>query len=204
MSYYSDVTILAKKQAYEMLKTAWEAIGLVPDMEGYSQKENCMVIRFEHRNYFKSVAMHLVQVMRQIEKENGDGYAMRVTITSEDNSSEELMNETAEQIFMDYGVNVTVLYPNDTVEIDKTERKDSALIKISYSWGDTDHDIPCKTKALAWKLAEELALREKETASFEHDDCAITITFDKANWKIILHYSYDNTYCYFDIVDNEK
>lgn len=73
-------------------------------------------------------------------------------------------------------------------------------IKITYSWGDKEPTIVCLTKEDAWTQAREMAAKEAEIASEEHD-CEIGISFNKAEGKITLHYTYDDEYCYYEVVE---
>lgn len=73
-------------------------------------------------------------------------------------------------------------------------------IKITYSWGDEEEIITCKSEEEAWARMKELAINESEVASEEHG-CEIGLTFDRENGNITLHYTYDNEYCYYNLCD---
>lgn len=73
-------------------------------------------------------------------------------------------------------------------------------LKITYSWGDEEPLIECKTKDLAWRKAKKMAMNEAELVSEEHE-CEIGLSFNKEEGKIILHYTYDDEYCYYEVVE---
>lgn len=74
------------------------------------------------------------------------------------------------------------------------------LLKISYSWGDEEPDIECKSFDEAWRKAKEMAINEAEIVSEEHE-CEIGLSLCKTEWKISLHYTYDDEYCVYSIVE---
>lgn len=78
-------------------------------------------------------------------------------------------------------------------------QKEIYLIKISYSWGDEESDIKCQSKSDAWSEAKSLAIDEAEIYALEHG-CEVGLSFDKENGTITLHYTDDDTYCYYNIV----
>lgn len=76
------------------------------------------------------------------------------------------------------------------------------LLKISYSWGDEESDIPMNSNSFeeAWEYAKKLAIDELEIDCTEHE-CENAISFDKEKGIILIHYIYDDTYCKYDIVE---
>ena len=73
------------------------------------------------------------------------------------------------------------------------------LLKIAYSWRDEESEQEFATFEDAWKEAKEMAINESETASEEHE-CEIGLFFNKEEGKIELHYTYDDSYCYYNVV----
>lgn len=92
--------------------------------------------------------------------------------------------------------------PEGNYSIDELERRilneETYLLKISYSWGDEESDQEFTTFEDAWKEAKEMAINESEITSEEHE-CEIGLFFNKEKGKIILHYTYDDSYCYYNI-----
>lgn len=74
------------------------------------------------------------------------------------------------------------------------------LLKIAYSWGDEESDIRCSSFEEAWKTAKEMAINEAEITSEEHG-CEIGVSICKAGGQISLHYTYDDTYCIYNVVE---
>lgn len=80
-------------------------------------------------------------------------------------------------------------------------------LKISYSWGDEEEtEKSFDDFEDAWTIAQKMALKEMETASSEYGDdngnCEIGLTFDKTRRRIDLHYTHDDSHCYYDIVES--
>lgn len=75
---------------------------------------------------------------------------------------------------------------------------DPYIIKISYSWGDEESDIFCPSKEEAIREAKENLLKEVEISASEHPESEIGVHIDDNNMYI--HYNYDDTYCYYNIV----
>ena len=69
-------------------------------------------------------------------------------------------------------------------------------ILITYSWGDAEEPIQCASLKEAWEQAKQLVINEAEEAAAGWDADSI-IHFDLDNNKIILNYTYDNTFCYY-------
>ena len=72
-------------------------------------------------------------------------------------------------------------------------------IEITYSWGDEEPIIKCKNKKDAWEKAKKMAVNEAKIVSEDHE-CEIGLIFNKEENKIILHYTYDDEYCYYKIL----
>ena len=81
------------------------------------------------------------------------------------------------------------------------------LLKISYSWGDEEPYQEFNSFEEAWDTAKKDACNEAEIASIEANDekCEIGLTFEKEEdrGRIRLHYTYDNSYCYYDVLPQE-
>lgn len=60
--------------------------------------------------------------------------------------------------------------------------------------------IKCKTKEIAWKKAKEMAMNEAELVSEEYE-CEIALSLIKEENKISLHYTYDDEYCYYEVIE---
>lgn len=73
------------------------------------------------------------------------------------------------------------------------------LLKIAYSWGDEESDLEFTSFEDAWTEAKLMALREIETCNVEHD-LEMGLFIDKENAKVTLHYTYDDEYCYYNVV----
>lgn len=82
--------------------------------------------------------------------------------------------------------------------------KKQKWIHIGYSWGDKEPAIAVPEGADAWEYLKKLAVNEAEVSFSEHEDEGeIGLQFFKEEGKIILHYPYDDTYCYYRISDTE-
>lgn len=90
-------------------------------------------------------------------------------------------------------------YIPDELEKRIIEEKERYLLKISYSWGDEESDQEFKSFKEAWEKAKELAVNEAEIASEEHK-CEIGLSFNEEEGKIVLRYTYNITYCYYNVV----
>lgn len=77
--------------------------------------------------------------------------------------------------------------------------KDKSNIEITYSWGESEPIIKCKSHKKAWKKLKKMAINELETASIEHD-CNCYITFDSLANELILNYVYDNETATYKLV----
>ena len=77
-------------------------------------------------------------------------------------------------------------------------------IQIWYSWGDQEPPVKVPNGTDAWEYAKQLAVDEAEISFYEHeDDREIGMQFFADEGKIVLHYSYDDEYCYYLITDEE-
>lgn len=80
-------------------------------------------------------------------------------------------------------------------------------LKISYSWGDEEPYQEFNSFKEAWDTAKKDACNEAEIASIEanNETCEIGLTFEKEEdrGRISLHYTYDNSYCYYDVLPQE-
>lgn len=77
-------------------------------------------------------------------------------------------------------------------------------IHIWYSWGDFESPLYVPDGVDPWEKMKQLAIDEAEVSFFEHeDDGEIGLQFYPEQKKIILHYPYDDTYCYYLIADAE-
>lgn len=80
----------------------------------------------------------------------------------------------------------------------------SRWIQMWYSWGDQETPIEAPVGVDPWEKMKQLAIDEAEVAFFEHEDEGeIGLQFYPEQRKIILHYQYDDTYCYYMITDTE-
>lgn len=75
--------------------------------------------------------------------------------------------------------------------------------KDKYSWGDEEADQEVCSFRDAWKAAKDMAINEAEITSMEND-CEVGLSIDKNDTRqegeIILHYTYDGTYCHYKVV----
>ena len=75
-------------------------------------------------------------------------------------------------------------------------------VKMIYSWGEEEPVVECGTRKEAWEKAEKLAFREAEIASMEHDCKICLFIHNQPNEQsILLHYTYDDTYCRYVICE---
>ena len=77
------------------------------------------------------------------------------------------------------------------------------LLKITYSWGEEEPDIKVYgTFEQAWQKAKQMAADEAEISSLEWET-EIGLRFEKKpeveEGKITLHYTYDESYCWYKI-----
>ena len=75
-------------------------------------------------------------------------------------------------------------------------------IEISYSWGDYEDNLYGRyiTKEEAFEKMCYMAAKEAYTQNgefFEENTCQVY--FDASQFKIDLHYDYDNTWCYYRV-----
>lgn len=93
--------------------------------------------------------------------------------------------------------------PEGNYQVDDLERRmindEIYLLKISYSWGDEEPDQEFTSFKEAWERAKEMAIDESEIASEEHE-CEIGLSFDKEEGNIRLHYTYDDEYCFYNVM----
>lgn len=80
-------------------------------------------------------------------------------------------------------------------------------IEISYSWGEREpihgnYDTKIEAYEEACKLAAREAYVQNEEFVPEHDNC--TVTFNASLYEIDLFYAYDDTKCFYRIVEIEK
>lgn len=101
----------------------------------------------------------------------------------------------------------SIPYGKGIVEHLKLKKESNFLLKISYSWGETEPDQEFDTFEHAWEHARRMALNEAETASCEQEE-EIGLFFQKYEENqtgcITLHYQYDDTYCYYTVVNSAK
>ena len=77
------------------------------------------------------------------------------------------------------------------------QEKEKFRLEIKYSWGDEEKPTEFDSFSEAWSEAKRLAIDEAEITSTEHE-CPVELDFSSG--RIILHYLYDDTYCYYNIV----
>ena len=75
-------------------------------------------------------------------------------------------------------------------------------IQIWYSWGDQESPIEVPKGDNAWEYMKKLVIDEAEVSQEDHY-CESGIRFYPEKGKIVLHYQYDNEYCYYMITDKE-
>lgn len=73
------------------------------------------------------------------------------------------------------------------------------MLKIAYSWGDEESDLIFTSFDDAWTKAKLMALEEIETCNIEHD-LEMGLFINKEEKRIILHYTYDDSYCFYDVI----
>ncbi len=84
-------------------------------------------------------------------------------------------------------------------EIIKNELSSYYILKISYSWGDEENDRLFITEEDAMNEAKHLAVEESFITSSEHE-CEIGIIYNEKDKEIKLHYTYDDSWCYYKVV----
>lgn len=84
-------------------------------------------------------------------------------------------------------------------EIIKNELSSYYILKISYSWGDEENDRLFITEEDAMNEAKHLAVEESFITSSEHE-CEIGIIYNEKDKEIKLHYTYDESWCYYKVV----
>lgn len=79
-------------------------------------------------------------------------------------------------------------------------KKPSFSLRISYSWGEDEPEQTFGSFESAWKKACQMALKETETVCADHEqEVGMRIEKSEECGLIVLHYTYDNTYCYYHI-----
>lgn len=76
-------------------------------------------------------------------------------------------------------------------------------IQIWYSWGDQEPPVKVPDNVDPWEYAKKLAVDEAATAQEMTDD-ELGMRFYEDEGKIVLHYTYDDTFCYYLITDEEN
>ena len=78
-------------------------------------------------------------------------------------------------------------------------------IQIWYSWGDQESPVEVPEGTNAWEYMKKLAIDEASVSFYEHEeDGEIGLEFYMNEGKIVLHYPYDDEYCYYLITDTEN
>lgn len=86
-----------------------------------------------------------------------------------------------------------------------TNSSNTKWVQIWYSWGDQEAPLPVDDNKDPWEYLKELAINEAEISFFEHEeDGEIGLKFYPNENKIILHYPYDDEFCYYLITDEEE
>ena len=75
-------------------------------------------------------------------------------------------------------------------------------IQIWYSWGDQESPVEVPEGTDAWEYMKKLVIDEAEVSQEGHDE-ENGIRFYPEEDKIVLHYGYDDEYCYYLITDEE-
>lgn len=75
-------------------------------------------------------------------------------------------------------------------------------IQIWYSWGDQESPIEVPKGTDAWEYMKKLVINEAEVSQ-EDNYYESGIRFYPEEDKIVLHYQYDDEYCYYLITDKE-
>lgn len=75
-------------------------------------------------------------------------------------------------------------------------------IQIWYSWGDQEHPVKVPEGVDPWDYAKKLAVDEASVAQ-EMTDNELGLRFYEDEGRIVLHYTYDDTFCYYLITDEE-
>jgi hypothetical protein len=80
----------------------------------------------------------------------------------------------------------------------------SKWIQIWYSWGDQESPVEVPDGVDAWEYMKKLAVDEAAISFWDHEDEGeVGLSFYVDEGKIILHYNYDDEYCYYLITDEE-
>ena len=118
----------------------------------------------------------------------------------EEHTIETLVNDEYKEFWDNMLLWIIHNKPEGNYQGDDLERRmlKKYLLKISYSWGDEETDQEFTSFEDAWKEARSMATDEAEITSEEHE-CEIGLSFNKEEGKIILHYIYDDSYCYYKI-----
>ena len=75
-------------------------------------------------------------------------------------------------------------------------------IRISYSWGDEEEPIEfdAENKEDAFDRMLKMAIKELKTC-LDDNKSQYNLNVDWYNWKITLHYGYDNEDCYYELIE---
>lgn len=77
------------------------------------------------------------------------------------------------------------------------------IIKISYSWGDKEHDIEIQTdnKLNAFMYMLDLSNKEIVNTIYDgHEEDSFNLKVEPNNDSITLTYEYDNEMCYYKLI----
>ena len=77
------------------------------------------------------------------------------------------------------------------------------IIKISYSWGDKEHDVEIRknSRLEAFMYMLDLAKQEVSNTIYDgHEEDSFNLKVEPNNSSITLIYEYDNEMCYYKLI----
>jgi len=78
-------------------------------------------------------------------------------------------------------------------------------IGIKYSWGEEEPiKLTATDKKEAWSAMKEIALKELVEVCENDSEVFNGLMFNFEKGMIVIHYSFDNTYCYYSLKEEES
>ena len=117
MSYYSDVTILAGRKAYEILAEAWGKDGLRPSLTKSIMKDEFVFIQFRQVDKIPHTELYNALAGFEFNYNIEDrAYAMKSIVIHDNNTGNGFSNDKGEELFADFDTTVCFVLPREIGE----------------------------------------------------------------------------------------
>ena len=134
MSYYSDVTILAGRKAYEILAEAWAKDGYKPSVVRSIRNEEFVFVQLQNREKIKN--SELYALLRKYEFDydiEEHAYALSAIVLHDNGTGEAFSNNVGAEIFADFDTTVCFVLPQD-IQKELTEDAPFSPETRIYMW----------------------------------------------------------------------